>query len=709
MVQIEPPPDWSPDDEAEVAAAGVASAAVTGKPIAPASPPLAVSRAAPASGDTANVAEAASKSAIAKSAPASQSPAKPNAATVVGADSTAPVSAAAVSAAAVSPAAATVAANQPIIAASVRRVPISPVDASQSAAEASRWFWPTFSGVTLLALAAAGLVIYWNRHDAASASTPASMQLSAVPPSVEMSAAPQSKTPEPVKPVRTVAAAVATPSAPAVAVSPAVPPKAVGPTVAPPVAPAPVRAAPPAKRPAAPSVAQAAPNVPQPVAPQPTVPQAVAPLVDPAAGVAESDPATGPMPDPTPAAAPPAAALPVAAPPVAVLPAAAAAAPAALPPMARPSLQRIAPRDVDLDARLADRVQAIEFQEAPLSQFLSDLAQMSTVPISLDGDALAEMNLSADMPISVQLKNTTLAGILDEALTARGLGWRAAGHQIEVGRAPSQQLRRVRYSVSDLTGNSPESRLQFAELVHALIEPSGWSEADGSATSVWSDGALMVTADASAHAQMLVFCEKLRLARGLPLRSRVPAERFHLDSRTAHAKAGLNVPITANFARPESLEKILGYLQSTTHLNLLIDHAALAADGISAESEGALVAQQQPLSQALAALLEPMELTYRVIDDRTIEITTPKAAAARAEVEFYPAGDLLAAGSEAHELVARITRELAAADQAGPRNPAAPRPSIQFDAPSKYLIVRAPQNVQHRIEALLGSWRIAKQ
>ena len=88
---------------------------------------------------------------------------------------------------------------------------------------------------------------------------------------------------------------------------------------------------------------------------------------------------------------------------------------------------------------------------------------------------------------------------------------------------------------------------------------------------------------------------------------------------------------------------------------------------MSGESEGVLIAQKQTLDSALASLLDPMELTYRVIDERTIEITTPKAAARHAEVEFYPAGDLLAAGADGHELVTRLTRELERRDSAGPR------------------------------------------
>ncbi len=215
-------------------------------------------------------------------------------------------------------------------------------------------------------------------------------------------------------------------------------------------------------------------------------------------------------------------------------------------------------------------------------------------------------------------------------------------------------------------------------------------------------GALMVMAGPSVHTQLLVFCEKLRLARGLPLRSHGDSARFHLDSRTANAKATLESPITANFSVPRPLEAILAYLRGATHLNLVVDYGALAAAGMSADSESVLMAQRQPFGQALAALLEPLDLTYRVVDDHTLLITTTKAAAQHAEIEFYSAADVVPAGSDGHDVITRISRQLATGD-ASPGQVA-----IEFDAPSKFLIVRAPQSIQRRIESLLGNWRVAK-
>jgi hypothetical protein len=401
----------------------------------------------------------------------------------------------------------------------------------------------------------------------------------------------------------------------------------------------------------------------------------------------------------------------------AAAPGAEGAAAATRPQPVRPSIERIPPRDVDVEARLTDPLPGIELQNVPLWRFVDEVSQLSTIPITLDLDQLLDLGLSADTTISVRAKDATVGGVLEEALTPRGLGWRVVNHQLLVGRAPSAPVRRVRFAVSDLTGGpsgagardtgaSGSAQRQFAEMVRKLVEPDSWTEVGGAGLDQWSDGALMVEQSDTVHSQLLVLCEKLRVARHLPLRSKSDPDRFRLETRTQRAKAALATTVTANFARPEALSHILAYLSETTHVRLLPDHIALAEERMSVETEGFLTAKNQPLVQSLAALLEPMSLTYRVVDEHTIEITTTRAAALHPELEFYPVRELLTGEVSGDALTARLLRELAAA---GPANSALQATTIYFDSPSEHVLVRAPQSTQLRIQSLLGTWRVARE
>jgi len=377
-------------------------------------------------------------------------------------------------------------------------------------------------------------------------------------------------------------------------------------------------------------------------------------------------------------------------------------------PAARPvraSVEKVPPRAVDVETHLTDPVAGVNYRAVPLAKLLAELSQLSTIPMSVDADAFGELNIAPDVPISLHTKETTVAGILDESLAPLGLSYSIVGHQLVVSRPPQSELRRVRYTVPDLAGDSADSHAAFSALVQAVIDPAAWKQAGSKATGEWIEGALVVTASESTHAQLLVFCEKLRVARGLPLRSKIEPARFRLEPRSSGPAAMLSEPVTANFGRPESLTRILNYLRGNTQLTLLVDQPALAEQRTSIDMEAALAADRQPLGQTLTALLEPMELTWRVVGPRAIEITTPQAAARHGEVEFYPVGELAVAGG-GEALVARIGRELVAGADADPQFP---RPVIRFDAASRALIVRASQSTQLRLAALLNEWRVAKK
>ena len=72
------------------------------------------------------------------------------------------------------------------------------------------------------------------------------------------------------------------------------------------------------------------------------------------------------------------------------------------------------------------------------------------------------------------------------------------------------------------------------------------------------------------------------------------------------------------------------------------------------DREVSLSVSKQPLSAALAKVLDPLKSTYRLVDARTIQVTSQKALASRLELEFYSLGEAAARGQGAATLVERI-------------------------------------------------------
>jgi hypothetical protein len=96
-----------------------------------------------------------------------------------------------------------------------------------------------------------------------------------------------------------------------------------------------------------------------------------------------------------------------------------------------------------------------------------------------------------------------------------------------------------------------------------------------------------------------------------------------------------------------------------------------------------------------------MDLAYRVIDDTTIQITSPAAVEERLDVEFYPITDLLDSAAEAssQKLIDRINEAIQAAGRDGETA------VLHIDRPSKHLIAALPQPDQRWLAELLARWQ----
>jgi hypothetical protein len=108
--------------------------------------------------------------------------------------------------------------------------------------------------------------------------------------------------------------------------------------------------------------------------------------------------------------------------------------------------------------------------------------------------------------------------------------------------------------------------------------------------------------------------------------------------------------------------------------------------------------REQPFSEALVTLLQPLGLTYRMVDASTFEITTRKTAAARLELEFYPVAAILAKSTTPEALIEQVKSQVAGAtwnDAGGPG-------AIVFDKASGCLLVLQSQPVQVKVQLLLG-------
>jgi DNA-directed RNA polymerase subunit RPC12/RpoP len=312
---------------------------------------------------------------------------------------------------------------------------------------------------------------------------------------------------------------------------------------------------------------------------------------------------------------------------------------AAPPVMSRPSMRKI-----DIAARLGDKIPKMASDDCPLNDFLQTISNFSTIPISLHPEALPWSRISPASPVKVSLANLTVKEVLKEALAPYRLEPVVLGETVVITR--SAVPKSIAYPVGDLTKNDPKQISALVEFTQALAAPESWLAAGGTGTCLPQGETFVVNTPELAHIQVMELLERLRVARGLSPRSKLPPQLFVLEPRPQRVATALNQPLTLNFNQPTLLHKILKRMGSETKLHLLVDWQALAEAGWPMDTETSITLEGVPLQEALKKLLEPMDLGYRVIDHQTLQITSLTALPKVRELEVYRVADLRQSAEE---------------------------------------------------------------
>ena len=360
-------------------------------------------------------------------------------------------------------------------------------------------------------------------------------------------------------------------------------------------------------------------------------------------------------------------------------------------------------RHIDVAARLAEPVPGIEIQNSPLVDFLQFMQGMSTVPITLRPDGLAMVRITpfnAETPVAWKGASTTVLDAIQGALQPLGLEARVEADQLIVDVA-SGQLITMKFAVKDLTGSDERRANELAALVMTFVAPDTWSDEEGQPMLTAGKDELTIRQSRLALAECIRLIEKLRVARGLPTATKFEAKLFELPTRSERAAAVLAAPLTLNYSIPTSLTRVVERIGKEAKVRILLDWQSLSAVGWNPDAEVTLTVEKQPLSAALNDLTQRMDLTWRVVDGRTIQILSPLTQGDRTEVELYAVADLANTDAAGAALITKVRGALGgqAFRDAGGRG------EVRFDAAGKCLIATLTQPQQQQVAALLKTLR----
>jgi hypothetical protein len=212
----------------------------------------------------------------------------------------------------------------------------------------------------------------------------------------------------------------------------------------------------------------------------------------------------------------------------------------------------------------------------------------------------------------------------------------------------------------------------------------------------------MVSQSPVVHNEIRSFLDRLRRARGLPLGATGSGEADSLTIRRKRPGDRLTRPVTFTFVEPTEFATIVRHWCELSGLTILVDWSSTQGVNIAPDSKIACSAIQAPFGEALTSVLEPLGMTWRVVDGGTLELIEVGEASRRLEVEFHAADHW---GAGANGTVAEAIGKLQKATGAALWSEQGGTGVMAWDAPGKSLIVRQTQAIQTRIDELLSSDR----
>lgn len=315
----------------------------------------------------------------------------------------------------------------------------------------------------------------------------------------------------------------------------------------------------------------------------------------------------------------------------------------------------------------------IDVPRLPLYRAVAMLTELTAIPITLDPAALRMAGVSVGHEVAIRGKQVSAAELIRTTLAGANLQYEQRGNQLIVIRAGAGDLANRNYRIGDLFAPGSPDASAIAQLIQTLVTPESWAGQGGTGQLKVNQDQLAVTQSQSVHYDALIFCERLRKARGVPLQSKYPTALLRTKPLETALAPRLDRRVTFSFVTWTRLPQVFRHWEQASGLTILVDWSALGDVQLAPASTIACAVEGASWREALEEVLTPLGLAWVPVDGSTIQITSRAAAEALQYIDFYS----LPRASDAEALVAEL-REGTPGDHA-----------VVSDAASHSLIVRA--------------------
>ena len=232
---------------------------------------------------------------------------------------------------------------------------------------------------------------------------------------------------------------------------------------------------------------------------------------------------------------------------------------------------------VDVAARLEDPLEKVEFRRVLLADLCDFLTEFSTIPITLDVEALAAAGVAPDEVVAVKMNDTTVGELLSAVLAKHGLVYEIEGQQLLITSSDhrSTALSVMKHDVRELAGPGADDCASTFGTGHPVClahELAGrWRRRRHR---LWRRDVERQANGGDAR-KITMFLERLRVVRGLPPRTGQAPNSASPKSKYARAQERLDHKITANYGIETPLSEVLDWMAVLSDTRILIDGVSL--------------------------------------------------------------------------------------------------------------------------------------
>jgi hypothetical protein len=367
-------------------------------------------------------------------------------------------------------------------------------------------------------------------------------------------------------------------------------------------------------------------------------------------------------------------------------------------------------------AALGKKVDA-DFDNTSLQEFAAWLAKTAGMDVAIDRQALATVQKTADIKVTLHCKAIALRDVAAQALSPLELAIAAAsvpsGLRITTVEAADHSMFTRLYDVRDLRrgrdrgGALVEDMDEIEQLITQHLHPQTWNQVGGAGNARIFADALVVSQTLQMHERVQAALDRVREVRDAQRAGDLsPRPLDPADDENLAAMAQLKKPC-AVLVKDKPLGEFAELVAKELKIAIRVDDRALKDAGIERSTRISLESQHGTWEAALRTALRDADLTI-VGRDGAVTITTPDAADNEQITMVYPVADLVDALSQGcdpgagwDDLSLLIQSFVAPQSWSGATGPGDVHPCL----PCQAAIIPQTYEVHEQIQSLLAQLR----